>query len=85
MGSFLKTMSARAAKNGFGTLMDAAMAGPVTIEKHGRPAVVVLSVEQYQRLCESAHDKQMANKPSNMKAGGKIEVEAEDISRKSHK
>lgn len=83
MGLFLKTMSARAAKNGFGTLMDAAMAGPVTIEKHGRPAVVVLSVEQYQRLCGGAQEKQMASKPSNIKAGGKIEVGAEDILRKS--
>ena len=63
--------------------MDAAMAGPVTIEKHGRPAVVVLSVEQYQRLCGDAHKKQTVGKTSNMKAGGKIEVGAEQISRRS--
>ncbi|GAB6053103.1 hypothetical protein JCM17960_19230 [Magnetospira thiophila] len=43
-------MSAKEAKNGFGLLLDTARAEPVVIEKHGRPVVVVLSVEQYQRL-----------------------------------
>ncbi len=48
----MKTMSARDAKNGFGLLLDTARAQPVTIEKHGRPVVVVLSVEEYERLKE---------------------------------
>ena len=39
----MKSMSAKEAKNGFGLLLDTARAGPVTIEKHGRPVVVVLS------------------------------------------
>jgi prevent-host-death family protein len=43
-------MSAREAKNGFGLLIDTARAEPVSIEKHGRPVVVVVSVEEYQRL-----------------------------------
>jgi prevent-host-death family protein len=43
-------MSAKEAKNGFGLLLDTARAEPVVIEKHGRPVVVVLSVEQYERL-----------------------------------
>lgn len=46
----MKTMSARDAKNGFGLLLDTARAEPVTIEKHGRPVVVVLSKEEYDRL-----------------------------------
>lgn len=46
----MKAMSAKAAKNGFGLLLDAARAEPVTIEKHGRPVVVVLAVEEYERL-----------------------------------
>lgn len=46
----MKSMSAKEAKNGFGLLLDTARAEPVVIEKHGRPVVVVLSVEQYQRL-----------------------------------
>lgn len=75
----MRTMSARAAKNGFGVLMDAARVEPVTIEKHGRPAVVVLSVEQYQRLCGGADKKQTALKPLNkMKAGGRSEVGIEE-------
>ncbi|MET0049765.1 MAG: type II toxin-antitoxin system Phd/YefM family antitoxin [Candidatus Thiodiazotropha sp.] len=43
-------MSAREAKNGFGKLLDTARAEPVTIEKHGRAVVVVLSTEEYERL-----------------------------------
>jgi prevent-host-death family protein len=46
----MKTMSAKEAKNGFGLLLDTARAEPVTIEKHGRPVVVVISAEAYQRL-----------------------------------
>lgn len=46
----MKTMSARDAKNAFGWLLDQARAEPVTVEKHGRGVVVVLSVEEYQRL-----------------------------------
>lgn len=51
----MKTMSAKDAKNAFGLLLDNARAEPVTVEKHGRAVVVVLSVEEYERLnCLSA-------------------------------
>jgi prevent-host-death family protein len=46
----LKTISAKDAKYGFGMLIDTARAEPVTVEKHGRPVVVVISVEEYARL-----------------------------------
>ena len=46
----MKTMSAREAKNAFGLLIDTARAEPVRIEKHGRGVVVVLAVEEYERL-----------------------------------
>ena len=46
----MKTMSAREAKNSFGLMIDTARAGPVQIEKHGRGVVVVLAVEEYERL-----------------------------------
>lgn len=46
----MKIIAARDAKNGFGYLIDLARAEPVTIEKHGRPVVVVLSVEEFERL-----------------------------------
>ena len=53
----MKSMSAKEAKNGFGLLLDTARAEPVVIEKHGRPVVVVLSVEQYQRLTGDKEDR----------------------------
>nr|WP_245503200.1 type II toxin-antitoxin system prevent-host-death family antitoxin [Rhizobium leguminosarum] len=43
-------MSAKDAKNAFGLLLDTARAEPVTVEKHGRPVVVVLSIEEFERL-----------------------------------
>ena len=46
----MKTMSAREAKNAFGLMIDSARAEPVLIEKHGRGVVVVVSVEEYDRL-----------------------------------
>lgn len=46
----MKTMSAREAKNSFGLMIDTARAEPVRIEKHGRGVVIVVSVEEYERL-----------------------------------
>jgi len=46
----MQHISARDAKNGFGRLIDLARAKPVSIDKYGRPVVVVLSVEEYERL-----------------------------------
>ena len=52
-GGKMKTMSAKDAKNAFGLLLDQARAEPVTVEKHGRAVVVVLSVEEFERLSNS--------------------------------
>ncbi len=46
----MNTMSANAAKSHFGELLDIARREPVTIKKHGRPVVVVLSTEEYEEL-----------------------------------
>lgn len=46
----MKTMSAKEAKNRFGYLIDSARQQPVSVEKHGRSVVVVLSTEDYERL-----------------------------------
>ena len=46
----MKAMSAREAKHQFGLLIDTARAKPVVIEKHGRPVVVVVAVEEFERL-----------------------------------
>lgn len=60
----MKTMSAREAKNGFGLMIDTARAGPVLVEKHGRGVVVVLAVEEYERLkaIEAGQMSEQANK-----------------------
>lgn len=42
-------MTAIEAKNRFGQLIDAAQRQPVTVTKQGRPSVVVMSMEDYQR------------------------------------
>lgn len=46
----MHTISAREAKHHFGKLIDTARVGPVTVEKHRRPVVVVMVVEEYERL-----------------------------------
>jgi len=46
----MKRMTANEAKQSFGQVLDAAQSGPVLIEKHRRPSVVVLSVKDYDRM-----------------------------------
>ena len=46
----MQSMSAHQAKARFGQLLDAARVDPVTIEKHGRPVAVLVSIEEYDRL-----------------------------------
>ena len=45
----MKTVTAKEAKNRFGQLIDDAQRGPITVEKNGRPLVVVQSYEDFQR------------------------------------
>ena len=47
----MATWQLQDAKNKFSALVDRAVAdGPQIVTKHGRPAVVVLSVEEFERL-----------------------------------
>lgn len=46
----MRSLSAREAKYGFGRLIDLARAAPVVVAKHGRPVVVVVAVEEFERL-----------------------------------
>lgn len=46
----MRLLSAKEAKDGFGRLIDLARAEPVTVAKHGRPVVVVMAVEEFDRL-----------------------------------
>ena len=46
----MRTIASIDAKNRFGRLLDAVQRAPVTVTKKGRPAAVVLSIEDYQRM-----------------------------------
>lgn len=63
----MKSMSAKDAKNAFGLLLDTARAEPVTIEKHGRAVVVVLSVEEFGRLSAARAEKAGATRGNKAK------------------
>ena len=56
----MKTFSALDAKNRFGQLLDAAQREPVTITKQGRPAAVMLSVGDYERIRGAARHRLLA-------------------------
>ena len=51
----MKTLTAKDAKYGFGRLIDLARAEPVAVAKHGRPVVVVMAVEEFERLKALEH------------------------------
>ncbi len=59
----MKSLPAKDAKYGFGRLIDVARTEPVMISKHGRPVVVVMSVEEYERLTQLA---ERPNKPKGI-------------------
>lgn len=46
----MKTLTAKDAKYGFGRLVNLALASPVAMSKHGRAVVVVVAVEDFERL-----------------------------------
>lgn len=46
----MRTLTAKEAKDGFGRLIDLARVEPVTVAKHGRAVVVVMAVEEFERL-----------------------------------
>jgi prevent-host-death family protein len=50
-------MTALDAKNRFGRLIELAQRAPVTITKNGRPSVVVMSADEYERRRTSARQR----------------------------
>jgi prevent-host-death family protein len=66
----MQILTAKDAKYGFGRLIDLARAEPIAVAKHGRTVVVVLSIEEYERLKAldapgSGTDKLIAGKTLN--------------------
>jgi len=46
----MRTFTSADAKNKFGELIDLARAAPVAITKYDRPVVVIMAVEEYERI-----------------------------------
>lgn len=67
--SWMKTLTAKDAKYGFGRLIDLARAEPVTIAKRGHPVVVVTSIEEYEPLTGSVNANGGGNGSSGRVAG----------------
>lgn len=63
----MQRMSAKDAKYGFGRLIDLARSEPVVVEKHGRPVVVVMAVEEYERLSGLAEKQRSVATPAKGK------------------
>ena len=51
----MKTLTAKEAKNRFGWLIDLARAEPVAVTKHGLPVVVVMPIDEFDRLMTLEH------------------------------
>jgi len=66
----MKTLTAKDAKNRFGRLIDLARAEPIAVTKHGLPVVVVMSVEDFDRLNAPKHPSETGDAgPSGPEAG----------------
>ena len=53
----MRSITSADAKNNFGELIDLARAAPVAVTKYDRPVVVVMAVEEYERLTERKNKK----------------------------
>ncbi|MFW6283489.1 MAG: type II toxin-antitoxin system Phd/YefM family antitoxin [Minisyncoccales bacterium] len=62
-------VQAKDAKNKFGQLIQNAQKNPITIQKHGKPCVVVMSQEEYERL-NALEDEYWIQKAENAKKEG---------------
>ena len=52
----MQSFTANDAKNRFGEVIDAALQGPVSITKHNRPSVVVMSDAEYRALAQAKYE-----------------------------
>lgn len=66
----MKRLTAKDAKHGFGRLIDLARAEPVTITKHGRAVVVMMALEEYERLTGPVLDDSPAPRVDRHERGG---------------
>ena len=52
----MRFMTANDAKKNFGQLLDIARREPVSVQKHGRPVTVMLSIEDYEEYLKIQRD-----------------------------
>lgn len=63
----MRRMLTRDTRNGFGKLIDPARAEPIAIGKYGRSVVVVMAVEEYERLSGTTEKQRSAATPAKSK------------------
>lgn len=59
----MQNFSSAEAKNHFGELVDAARLAPVAVTKYDKPFVVVMAVEEYERLTEPKNQEKPSKSP----------------------
>ncbi len=67
--------SSTKAKDKWGLISDTAQREPVTITRHGRPSLIVTSVQDYQTLLRLKHDELKADIRDAVEAVARGEVE----------
>jgi len=81
----MTTITANDAKQNFGKVIDEALQEPVSITRHGRPSVVVLSNRDYQAFIESQHTRlkiEISMGFQQIERGEISELSANDIAEK---
>lgn len=71
------TVTSKEAKEKFGVVMDQARTQDVTITKHSRPSVVVMSIERYNQL-EALEEAMWALKAKQAEKNGYLGTEASE-------
>ncbi|MBU8537398.1 type II toxin-antitoxin system prevent-host-death family antitoxin [Falsiroseomonas tokyonensis] len=61
----MRMFSSAQAKNHFGELIDAARLAPVAVTKYDRPFVVVMAIEEFERLKLQAVDEKNLPSPTD--------------------
>lgn len=73
----MNTVNATYAKQNFGACVASAATQPVVIEKSGRPAVVMIAYDEFQRL-NSLENKMWLQRAHEAAAGGYLSAEESD-------
>jgi prevent-host-death family protein len=61
----MRMFSSAQAKNHFGELIDAARLAPVAVTKYDRPFVVVMAIEEFERLKLQSDDEKKLASPTD--------------------